>query len=419
MSDYYATIGVTKTATEQEIKKAYRRLAMIHHPDKGGDPQKFNEISSAYEVLSNPDKRRLYDRGGMDAVSRGEDHGADMYDMFQRGGRRGGASREPRKGESVVFPFKLTLEEMYTGLTRRLRITRTICCSTCDGIGGSGQITCTPCQGRGVRVVVQRLGPGMISQSQATCDKCRGAGTVIPQNQICQVCCGAKVVKEKKAVDVVVPRGARSGQTTVITGEGDQLPGTLPGDIIIEFQQQGKSDFERKGLHLYYTQKISLYHALVGCSFYIKHLDGHNVFVKTTTVIKPGSMIMIEYEGMPCSYGPGRGIDTGNLYITFDVIFPETQVLKAQGNAAVELLSSVLPAQKTFLNLKPSDPLAQIVEAQPIFTTAAQQKQRLDNEEREWTAWQREQRATAQSSSNNDYDDDDGAGFAQPACQPM
>jgi len=179
---------------------------------------------------------------------------------------------------------------MFTGCVKKLRLTRSVCCSSCDGKGGSNIVNCGPCQGRGVRVVVQRLGPGMISQSQQTCSACRGEGKTIQPGQECKGCNGAKIIKEKKQLDVTVSPGARPGQTVVFPSEGDQTPGNLPGDIIVEFQEKAHDRFQRKGHHIFFRQRITLLEALTGFTFFISHLDGHEVKVESKSVIKPGDV---------------------------------------------------------------------------------------------------------------------------------
>lgn len=397
-------MGVTKDASDAEIKKAYRKASLTHHPDKGGDVNVFQHLGNVYAVLSDPEKRKLYDLGGMEAVERGAERG--------HGGRR---QRGPQKGEPVLFPLSLSLEEMYTGCVKKLRLTRTVCCAQCDGKGGSNVVTCGPCQGRGVRVVVQRLGPGMISQSQQTCGSCRGEGQVIQPGKECHGCMGKKVMSEQRQLEVNVTAGARDGQTTVFPGEGDQQPGNLPGDIIVEFQQKHHDRFERKGHHAHVRQQISLLEALTGFTMFIKHLDGHEVKVESKTVLKPGDTIVIPEEGFPHSFGNGRGVDCGNLYVHIDILFPTAQQLN-QKQGAVKALQTALPAQST---LRKKADGKDIREHNIGVVDMSTEDRKHAREEQEWQRYKQQQQRDQQS-QHDDYDDDDGHPFGgASACQPM
>lgn len=228
---FYTLLGIEKGASESDIKKAFRRQAMQHHPDKGGDPEKFKEISKAYEVLSDAEKRAIYDEQGEEGLSEGGGGGGgamDIFDLFGGGmfgggggGGRGGSRGRP-KGEDVVFPLKVTLEEMYNGTSKKLRLTKNVICTQCSGKGGKGDATCRDCRGQGVRMVVRQLGPGMITQMQTTCGTCRGSGSVMAEKDKCKGCKGEKTVKEKKTLEVFVSRGMKHNEKIVFSGEADE-----------------------------------------------------------------------------------------------------------------------------------------------------------------------------------------------------
>jgi DnaJ family protein A protein 2 len=166
---YYDLIGVPKTASTDEIKKAFRKKALKEHPDKGGDPEKFKDLSVAYEVLSDPEKRKLYDQFGEEGVRDGGGGASgfgDIFDLFGMGGRGGGQARQgPKKGKPVAHPVKCTLEDLYNGKTAKVVVNRDRICSKCEGKGGkAGAVqTCKGCNGKGMRTVMQMLGPGMYS----------------------------------------------------------------------------------------------------------------------------------------------------------------------------------------------------------------------------------------------------------------
>jgi DnaJ homolog subfamily A member 2 len=178
----YDVLGVPKEATEQDIRKAFRKLTLVHHPDKGGDENTFKEINAAYEVLSNKEKRELYDKYGLEGVKNGGGMGdfGDIFDIFGMGRRGGGGARQKqrRKVQSTQREIQVTLEDIYTGKMIKLDHKKTILCEECNGKGGEGVQSCKDCGGRGSVMKTQMIGPGMYSQSQVACSKCKGQGEV-------------------------------------------------------------------------------------------------------------------------------------------------------------------------------------------------------------------------------------------------
>ena len=228
---FYDLLGCTKEANDADIKKAFRKAAMTHHPDKGGDPEKFKEISKAYEVLSDPEKKQLYDEYGEEGLEGGGGGGGaagmDIFDLFGGGMFGGGGGRDPRsrgkaKGEDVVFPLKVTLEDLYNGTSKKLRLTKNIICVQCGGKGGKGEGTCRDCKGQGVRIVIRQLGPGMIQQMQTACGACKGTGSMIAEKDRCKKCNGDKTTKEKKTLEVFITKGMRHSEKITFNGEADE-----------------------------------------------------------------------------------------------------------------------------------------------------------------------------------------------------
>jgi DnaJ family protein A protein 2 len=419
----YQILGIDKSASEQDVKKAYRRLAMTHHPDKGGTAEKFSEIQRAYEVLGNTEKRQLYDQGGEEAVERGgvpdDDGGMDIFDIFGGGGRRGKSQRGPQKGEPVIFPLNLTLEEMFTGCVKKLRLTRSVACKGCDGKGGSQVVSCSTCQGRGIRVVVQRLGPGMISQQQMTCSDCSGQGQVVNPSSRCTQCMGEKTVKEKKQLDVHVPPGCMPNQSHIFASEGDQVPGQSPGDVVVKFEGKQHERFQRRGIHLFYKLKISLLQALSGFTAYVEHLDGSFVEIKSDKVVKPGDVMVLEELGFPVSYGQRRGIDSGHLYVEFDIVFPTQQELDAVKSKKINIvneLSKVLPNVKyeAVSRPKPNVSADQIHSPHPRITSMETEEKKIQKDEKDYRAYQQQQERQQYSEEEEVHVSSGG-----PACQPM
>lgn len=317
----YKDLGVETKATAAEIKKAYRKLCLKHHPDRGGDEEKFKVISAAYEVLSDPEKRARYDATG--------DPDSDYR------------PRPKAKGKPTQFELQVPLDQFFTGKTRRIRVTRTVLCEGCQGKGGHGVTSCSPCDGRGVRIVRRRLGANMIQQMQMECDVCSGKGEVVPPGQRCKSCRGGGLKKETKILAVEITRGMKHKEKITFAEEGDQHPDVTPGDVHVILLQKSHPVFKRspEGCHLYVTKQITLLEALTGFQFPLDHLDGRTLIISSepNTVYKQGDIKAIKEEGFPLRNNPGVN---GHLYITLDVVMP-TSLDGKTSNALRQLLGPV------------------------------------------------------------------------------
>jgi len=319
---------------------------MKHHPDKGGDEMKFKEITKAYEILSDDTKRKLYDEGGEDAVENGGG-GGDPHDIFSAffggGGRR---ERGPKKGEDLVHPIQVDLENLYNGKTVKLSLTRDIICTACKGSGSKNpdaNTTCQSCEGNGVKLVIRQIAPGMIQQMQMKCPDCDGSGTSVKAKDRCTECSGKKVKSDKKVLEVNIDKGMKNNQKITFPGEADQKPGIMPGDVVFVLQQKEHKTFKRKNDDLLIQQKIPLVEALCGTNFIVTHLDGRKLVVKTQPgeLIRPGDVKTIDDEGMPMHKNP---FVKGKLYVSFEVQFPKDGQINAE---AAAMLVKALPAGPT------------------------------------------------------------------------
>ncbi|ORM39430.1 DnaJ -like protein [Babesia sp. Xinjiang] len=325
---FYKTLELSRDCSESEIKKAYRKLAIKHHPDKGGDPEKFKEISRAYEVLSDPEKRRIYDEHGEEGVDGNFSHGdaSDIFDLFFGGGRK---SKGKKRGEDVVTQLKVTLEQMYNGAMRKLAINKDVVCESCDGLGGPSDafVNCDLCNGRGIRVQIRQMG-AMIQQSQCMCNACNGQGRTISDSKRCKSCSGRGVMQTKKILEVSIERGVPDQHRVTFHGEADERPNEIPGNVVFIICQAPHEQFKRSGADLIMLKTIQLYEALTGCTFYVKHLDGRILAVQTpeNEIVRPGSVFVIENEGMPVFKS---AFGKGNLYVTFEVQFPISRKFSA------------------------------------------------------------------------------------------
>ncbi|XP_065727347.1 dnaJ homolog subfamily A member 4 isoform X3 [Phocoena phocoena] len=244
-TQYYDILGVKPSASPEEIKKAYRKLALKYHPDKNPDEgEKFKLISQAYEVLSDPKKRDIYDQGGEQAIKEGGSGSPsfsspmDIFDMFFGGGGR--MARE-RRGKNVVHQLSVTLEDLYNGVTKKLALQKNVICEKCEGVGGKkGSVEkCPVCKGRGMQIHIQQIGPGMVQQIQTVCIECKGQGERINPKDRCESCSGAKVIREKKIIEVHVEKGevVKHGDLKCVRNEGMPIYKTPleKGALIIQF----------------------------------------------------------------------------------------------------------------------------------------------------------------------------------------
>lgn len=345
--EFYEILEVPQTASQDEIKKSYRKKVVKAHPDKGGDVEEFKRLQAAYEILSNPEKRELYDKYGMDGIKEGGAGGMDPFEglfggLF--GGRRGGGGKpQQKKMKQTVKDLRVTLEDLYIGKMKKVTFQRHRVCEPCEGKGGKDAKKCTTCKGHGVVEKVVQLGPGFISSSRAACHDCRGEGTTFDKNNKCKTCKGQKINVEEKTLEVPIEQGAPNDHLVTFSGEGDEMPGVLGGDVIVRLIVEPHKRFERKGADLYYKKTISLYEALTGTAFHVEQLDGKKLLVATSPheVLTPNVTKEVRGKGMPFFRD---AMSHGNLYIQFEVEFPKKNQLKN-----VEELKKILPVPKDLI----------------------------------------------------------------------
>ncbi|KAF2808594.1 DnaJ-domain-containing protein [Mytilinidion resinicola] len=368
---FYDILGVPTDCTEAQLKSAYKKGALKHHPDKNAHnpdaADKFKDLSHAYEVLSDPQRRSLYDQYGEEGLEQGGAGGGmaaeDLFAQFfgggggPFGGMFGGGMREtgPKKARTISHVHKVSLEDIYRGKISKLALQKSVICPKCDGRGGKeGAVKkCTGCDGRGMKTMMRQMGP-MIQRFQTVCPDCQGEGEIIRDRDRCKQCNGKKTTIERKVLHVHVDRGVKPGTKIEFRGEGDQLPGVEPGDVVFEIEQKPHARFQRKDDDLFYHAEIDLLTALAGGAIHIEHLDERWLTVEITPgeVISPGEVKVIRGQGMP-SY---RHHDHGNLYIQFDVKFPEKITGPDDGpmtEEARQALERILPPRKVDIQPPP------------------------------------------------------------------
>jgi len=359
--DLYNELGVAKDASDDEIKKAYRKLALKYHPDRNPGnkeaEEKFKAISHAYEVLSDPKKRSIYDQYGEEGLKSGGFHGDSASSIFEHffgggdpfgffgGGGRGGRGKErgPQRTRDLQYKLTVPLEEYYNGATRKLKLSKTVVCFDCEGTGSKTKTKpkpCSACDGNGVRMEVRQLGPGFITQTQTTCSVCKGEGSVVDKADQCPKCKGQRAIEEEKVLEVNIVKGMQNGERLVFHGESDQLPDTIPGDVVVHLVEKDMGEdypWKRAGNDLLYKKTITLSEALTGYEFEIRHLDNRVLLVRSEEhdIVKPGDLRVVADEGMPCYKNISQ---KGKLYIQFDVDFPTYKEIETKKKQLKELL---------------------------------------------------------------------------------
>ena len=353
--DYYEVLGVERTATEQEIKSSYRKLALKHHPDRNpGDKQaedKFKEAAEAYSVLADTDKRHMYDRfghaglggaatGGFDpTVFTGfEDILGGLGDIFGFGDVFGGGRRRsgPQRGADLRYDLEISFEESAKGAEEEIQIPRHETCETCNGTGaaaGSKPATCSQCHGRGQL----RYQQGFFTVAR-TCGQCRGTGQVITKP--CETCRGAGRLQKQRKIKVRIPAGIATGQRLRLSGEGEAGPNGGPaGDLYVVVLVQEHAFFQREGNDLYCAIPLNFPTLALGGDIKIPTLEGEESF-SIPEGTQSGQTFRVRGHGMPDVTGRGRG----DLLVTVNVVTPK-KVTKEQ-RKLLEQLSTALPKEQ-------------------------------------------------------------------------
>ena len=335
--DFYSILGVSKSASQDEIKKAYRKLAHQYHPDKsGGDEKKFKEINEAYQTLGSPEKRSQYDQfgqtfggssraGGSGPFGGGQGNPFEGFDFsgfssgggfgFGGGGMEdlfsdffgGGSRRGSQKGRDIGVDIEIEFGEMATGATREVRLRRRMKCEHCEGSGGesgSHLKTCVECGGSGkIRKTVQTIFGSMAQVIE--CAKCRGKGTIF--DTVCRKCHGAGVSEGEESIRVDVPPGIDDGQTLSVSGKGEAGEyGTASGDLYVTIHVRPHKGFFRKGQELHSKVHVSVSQAILGSRVEVPTLDGETI-MKIPAGTQSGELFRIRGGGFPSVQGRSRG----------------------------------------------------------------------------------------------------------------
>ena len=343
--DYYDILGVEKNSSQEDIKKAYRKLAIKYHPDKNpNDPsaeEKFKEAAEAYDVLSDDQKRARYDQFGHAGVSGSaggftdggmtiedifshfgdifEDIGFGSFGGFGFGSNRGSRSRSVNRGSNIRIVMKLTLEEIAKGVEKKIKVNKYVACKACGGTGaenGSSYTTCPSCRGSGMETRVTNTILGRM-QTTSVCSRCGGEGRIITQK--CSTCYGEGIVQGSEIVTINIPAGVSEGMQLSLSGQGNAARrGGVNGDLIIVIQEEPHPDFVRDGKNIYYNLYLSIPEAALGGSIDIPTLDG-KAKIKIDPGTQPGKILRLRGKGLPDVNGYGHG----DLLVAINVWIPK------------------------------------------------------------------------------------------------
>ena len=352
--DYYEVLGVNKTASEDEIKKAYRKIAIKYHPDRNpGDKQaeeKFKEAAEAYDVLHDPQKRQQYDQfgfdgpmgGGFGGFGAGNMNMDDIFSMFGDifgghgfGGFGGGGQRRPQqhRGSDLRLKVRLTLEEINKGVTKKFKVRKDIPCAHCHGTGaenGSGTEQCPTCHGSGIITHTTQSIFGMM-QTQGVCPTCNGEGQVIKNK--CHECGGKGIIKGEEVVEIKIPAGVAEGMVVNVPGKGNagQHNG-VNGDIQVYIEEIESDIFIRDGNNLVYNLLLDFPTAALGGELEIPTIEGSKLKIKIDGGTQPGKTLRLRGKGLPAIQGYGTG--HGDLVVNISVYVPKT--LSREEKEAIE-----------------------------------------------------------------------------------
>ena len=360
MKDLYKTLGIDKSADESIIKKAYKKMAFKHHPDKGGTEDKFKEISEAYEILNDKQKRQTYDKFGYDALQGGGSSEVNPFDLFNNmfsghgmqgmpgmqgmaggifdlsdlmGGSMGASIGNPLSGmmgnmntqkHNRIEKIEVTLDDLYIGAKKTIIVENNIKCIECLGNGylNNGKQLCDGCQGTKMVTQTIQLGPGMIQQSRRPCTTCNQKGFTIIPGYECNICNCNGTLKQKKKYNLNISKGNVDGKDIQLKGKGDYIKELdVQGDLTIKLCEVPHERFKRKNNDLFIEVNIPLQESLCGSTIKLRHLNNKYIYINIDKIIKPDYIMKVNGLGMPLL--TDNGILCGDLLILFKIIYPD------------------------------------------------------------------------------------------------
>ncbi len=365
-TELYDLLEVKPDVNDEDLKKSYKIVAKKVHPDKNPDNReeatiKFQKVNQAFKILSDPQKRQIYDTHGMKGIEStngggGDEGGENPFDMFQNifggggfpfGGFNERMTRQKPKPPPTKHKINITLADLYTGKDYNIKLNQQSICKKCQGSGANNPSSikrCSTCNGKGQVNQLRQVGPGMLQQTSQTCGKCKGKGKIIEDpKDICSGCNGERVVKNINTIKITIKPGMNFGMAIQMNNKGDEIPDLdEPGDLVVipvECGGYNPSNLKRKENNLHMNVDLSLVEALCGFKLVICQLDGRKLIIDHNgKIIQPNEVMKIKNEGMPHLDKPSI---KGDLYIHFNIILP-----KNLDNSRKDIIKQVLPSVK-------------------------------------------------------------------------
>lgn len=362
--NYYDILGINKDASEEDIKKAYRKMAVKWHPDKNPNnkseaEEKFKIISEAFSVLSDPNKKEIYDKYGEDGVKQQENgmggqSAEDIFSMFFGGGNpfgpdfnRGHFQNEEVKTKPKVVEIPLNLKDIYFGTKKKITLKLDRNCNNCNGDGGHNCKICNECNGNGFKTFNKMIGPNMIQRFTDQCKRCNGSKKIFENK--CDKCNGKRTKQIEEQFIITIEKGVVNDDTVIYENKGNQYPNELIGDIIFIIKESNNTVYQRIGNDLIYNQNISLGDSLVGCFVSLNHINGEKIVISENNFIKDNSYSVIKNKGMPI-----KGSSTfGSLYIVYTIEYPNKKLT----NDEKQIIKDILPTNEFVI--EPNDIVCQ------------------------------------------------------------
>ena len=363
---YYDILEIKQDATEEDIKRSYKKLAVKWHPDKNPGKKeeaeaKFKEISEAYHVLSDPEKKDIYDKFGEEGL---KNHGAgggggagpsqdDIFQMFFGGRSPFGQQfnhhqhfhhmnmNVRKKSETRITEIPISLKDLYNGCKKKVTMKLKRLCHVCDGKGGMNPKICMECNGQGIKVINRMIGPGMMQTTQSVCNKCNGTKSV--PDTICAECNGNKVKMVEEQFILTIDPGSHNDEHKIYPEQGDHLPNEDRGDMLFILKENKHHLFLRVGNDLVYRYEIMLGDAIIGKTISFNNINGDKIVFKEINMIKQNAYTLIPNKGMPIK---GTNNKFGNLYVVYDVIYPS----KILSTVEKEEIKAILPTKNETIN---------------------------------------------------------------------
>lgn len=338
-TELYDRLELKSDANINDIKKAYKKMALKYHPDKNNNnreeaEKKFKDVSEAYDILSDSNKKEIYDKFGMAGLSN-ENNGQmptspeDIFNMFFGGNRQSKKENKKQQIEEV----HCTLEEFYKGSKKNINIVSKNKCIECQGQGAKNVTKCKNCNGTGRIVGIRHIGPGMMQQVQTNCDKCMGKGKIYKESDKCKLCRGNGMIDKKINVDIEIPKGYSNGDHLILDEYEFETNKNEKIEIIIVFKEIANDIFKRKESNLIIEKKINLGNSLIGTKWKLKHISGEEILIEENSIITDNQIKRASNYGMPVK----NSNNYGDLIIIYKLIYPKMLLEKNDINKLFEI----------------------------------------------------------------------------------